>query len=272
MKYVFLSFAVLGLLAGGARAGVMLGTSNPPATPLAMTPGTTSGPIFVNVVSDNPPNDVMAAWQFSLQIVPIAGATGTLTFQDPATGTPPNPPNYVFDGNGLGIVAINAGAQLDANDFFDPGAGSGAVVPGSPGANLLRLDFLASANASGLFGIYAVQGSGNTQWTDDNFTTQFFTNVPDGTGAVLIGEVFVQPSVQPPANPVPEPSTLALMALGSVALAGWRWRCRRQHGRQGRTCPRGGKALPDRKGCLSQHQGRGFGFRQGSGLWQVMNF
>jgi len=96
MKKLILSIAFLSLLAGGARAGIILGTSNPPGTPLLMSPGTTSGPMFVNVVSDNPPNDIMAAWNFKLEIIPDSGASGTLTFQDPATGTAPIPPNYVF--------------------------------------------------------------------------------------------------------------------------------------------------------------------------------
>ena len=91
MKTLFVSFAFLGLMASGARAGIVLGTSNPAGMPLITDAGTTSGPMFVNVVSDNPPNDIMSGWNFTLKIVPRAGASGTLTFQDPATGTPPNP-------------------------------------------------------------------------------------------------------------------------------------------------------------------------------------
>ncbi len=226
MNRPFLSLALVGLLAGGGQAGVILGTSNPPATPLNMTAGTSSGPMVVNVVSNNPPNDVMSAWNIRLMIVPEAGATGALTFKDPATGTPPNPPNYVFDGNGLGIVALNSGGSLTANDFFDPAVGPGVPVPGAPGANLLRTDFLASSNASGLFDVRAVEGAGSTNWTDSNFTTQFFTNVPNGTGTVLIGEILVQPATAPPPR-VPEPSSLALIALCGGALASLRrWRKR----------------------------------------------
>ena len=193
-----------------------------------MSAGTTSGPMLASVVSDNPPNDVMESWNFQLKIVPDAGASGTLTFQDPATGTPPNPANYVFGANGLGIVAINSGSTLSANDFFDPSVGPGAPVPGAPGANLLQMDFLASSNASGLFGIYAVEGAALTQWTDSNFTTQFFTNVPDGTGMVRIGEVLVSSSA------VPEPSSFWMMfwtfGAGGAALAGrksWRRQARK---------------------------------------------
>jgi hypothetical protein len=192
MKNSFVFFAVLGLLAGGARAGVILDTSNPPGTPLTMSAGATSGLMSVSVLSNNPPNDIMAGWQFDLVIVPNGGATGTLTFQSPATGTPADPPNYIFGSNGLGIVDTNNGTTLTANDLF-AGAGSGATVPGSPGANLLQMDFLASSGASGLFGIYAIEGPGATSWIDSSFNTQFFTNVPNGSSMVLIGDVLVTP-------------------------------------------------------------------------------
>jgi hypothetical protein len=220
MKKMILFVAFISLWAAGARAGIVLSTSNPPGTPLTMSAGTTSGPMLVNVASDNPPNDVMLSWGVQLVILPDAGTNGTLKFMDPATGTPPNPPNYVFGGDGLGIAAINGVSTLSANDFFDPNAGSGVPVPGAPGANLLQMDFLASANAGGLFGIYAVEGSANTQWTDGNFTTQFFTNVPDGTSMVRIGEVLVSQAV-------PEPWSLQLLGLGGAILAVLHWHRKR---------------------------------------------
>ena len=54
-------------------------------------------------------------------------------------------------------------------------------MPGSPGANLLQMDFAATSNASGLFGVYALEGNRLTEWTDGNANDQFFTNVPDGS-------------------------------------------------------------------------------------------
>jgi len=217
VKKLILSFALLGLLTGSARAGLVLSTSNPPGTPLTMSAGTTSGPMLVNVVSDNPPNDIMAAWNVQLEIIPGSGASGTLTFQDPATALPsPPPPNYIFGGNGLGIEVTNGASTLSANDFFDPTVGPGVSVPGSPGANLMQMDFLASLNASGLFGIYAVEGPASTQWLDSDANTQFFTNVPVGTGTVQIGEVLIAH-----AQSVPEPLSLLLLGLAGTALAGW---------------------------------------------------
>jgi hypothetical protein len=217
MKKLFLSFALLSLLVGGARASVILGTGNPPGTPLTMSAGTTSGLMSVTVVSDNSPNDVMAAWQFQLEILPEGSGAGTLTFQDPATGAAPNPTNYIF-ANGLGIATTNTGSALSANDFDLNG---GTAVAGGAGANLLQMDFLASSDASGLFGVYAVRGVANTEWTDSNANTQFFSNVPDGTGAVLIGEVDVTPAGGLPT--APEPNSLTLLGTCATILVSWGW-------------------------------------------------
>src|SRR5262249_16717440 len=138
MKQLILAIVLLGVLADRVCAGVNLGTSNPPGTPLTMRAGTTSGPILVHIITDTPVQDLMAAWNVELEIISNAGTTGTLKFQDPATGTPPNPSNNIFDGNGLGIAAADDGSYLSANDFLDPTVGLGMPVPGAPGANLLQ--------------------------------------------------------------------------------------------------------------------------------------
>jgi hypothetical protein len=218
MKRLLTSLVLLAVLAGGAQAGIVLGTSNPAGTPLDMSAGSTSGLMFVNIVSDNPPNDVMSGWNITLTIVPDASTRGTLAFQDPATGTASNPQNYIFGADGFGLSATNGGSTLSANDFFSVGAGLGVAVPGGPGANLLQIDFLASSNASGLFGVYAMEGAALNEWTDGSGNPQLFTNVPDGSNAVRIGDVFVN------TQSVPEPSTLVLLGLASAAVAGWHWR------------------------------------------------
>ncbi len=232
MKYSVLCFALLGMLATNARAGVILATSNDPLTQTAGDLNMTTNPsaaMYVNVTSNNVPNDIMGAWFVNLQIAPIAGS-GSLTFQDPATGSPVNPPNYIF-GNGalannVGITVTNGGTTLSANDFYFDASSltSGAVVGLTP-KNLLQLDFSATAGTSGTFGIYAVPGGAVgdpsnpalTYWTDSTPTDQEFANVPGGPREpnVLIGVVDVNI-----VSTIPEPSSVALLLLGSGLLAG----------------------------------------------------
>src|SRR4051812_49158798 len=87
-------------LGAAARAdgNLTLATTTPPASPIAVNPGGTSGPLFVTVSNDSAPviaANFMRGWQFSLSLVPDSGTTGTLLFNSPPTGTAANPPNYV---------------------------------------------------------------------------------------------------------------------------------------------------------------------------------
>ena len=223
MKKLLALIAVLGFAAAPSRADVALGTNFSPGSPLSMAANSVSGPMLLNVVSNNALKDVMSAWNVQLQIVADAGTGGTLTFQTPATGTPTPPANYIFGSNGLGISATNSGSQLTANDFFDPGVGPGVAVPTAPGANLLQMTYHSSANASGLFGIYAVEGAANTQWSDATPATQFFRNVPNGTAKIRIGEVLV-------IQAVPAPTPPQLIAVAVAAFAGLKALSRRLSG------------------------------------------
>jgi hypothetical protein len=222
-----LAFAIAsGLVAHSAHADLItLGTSNPVGSPLAMSAGSTSGPMLVNILNNKDPDssdDLMNAWQITLVIGADLGATGTLTFNTPSgNGPASNPPNYVFSAGNIGIdVKAYTGSGFEADDFpLTP-----TQVPTLP-KNLMQVDFLASASASGLFGIFARQGDANTLWTNNAPsppTTRFFTNVPNGNGLVRIGEVLVS---GPAVSVVPEPGSLTLFVIGGFATLGY---CRRR--------------------------------------------
>jgi hypothetical protein len=222
MKKLIVCLALLGFLQANARAGVILATTG---SPVSMIPGSTSNltPMDVNVSSVSGTYS-MAAWEVTLQISSIGATTGNLTFNTPVSGTPsvtPNPPNYIFapQNGSPSIYVTNSGGQLQAFDLDNNG---GTLVPSTP-ANLLQLTFLASAGASGRFGIYAVPGDPVgagvpiTYWNDSTGLDQQFANVAGGGANVQIGEVDVTASV-------PEPSTLTLLGIGIATMAGWGWR------------------------------------------------
>lgn len=203
MVHILLGFLLL--VPTGVRAGVILSSD-----PASGTPATT----FLLRVSSTTGADVMSGFQLDLKVLPDAGASGTVTF-----ATAQLPPNYIFASD-TGLVTSNMGSELTANDFDTQLASNnppgGTTVPMSPStANLLSVTFSAPG-ASGTFGIYAVEGKGNTEWTDPSFGDNFFDNVPDGTGMDRIGEIVV-------AGTIPEPSSWVLLGLG-CAILGWHLR------------------------------------------------
>jgi hypothetical protein len=173
-------------------ASLTLFTDASPAAPLTLTPVDAAEPLLVrveNAAVADPPSEFLTAWQLRLQIVPQAGATGTLAFGDAV-----EPDTYVFDGVGhFGPSVSTAGDQLFAGDFNFPATG-GVQVPGAPGTGLLSITLTPSSNALGRFGIYARAGLTNCEWTDAASPVQHrrtFANVPDAGGPVRIADVLV---------------------------------------------------------------------------------
>ncbi|HWY87820.1 MAG TPA: PEP-CTERM sorting domain-containing protein [Gemmataceae bacterium] len=221
MKKLILCMALLGFLPAHIWAGVMLGTTPDQLFVNSNASSTTlSGTMDVMVTSNA--SDMMAAWTVQLQITPLAGATGTLMFQTATQGPSP----YIFGTNGFGVSATitNSGSQLAANDFDGlDGVNFSATVPATP-TNLLAITYLASAGASGKFGIFAVPGGpvnsvtnpALTYW-NDGANNQSFNSVTPGSN-LQIGEVDLTLAS------VPEPSTLTLLGIGIAGIAAWGWR------------------------------------------------
>jgi len=161
--------------------------------PLLVANGAASSPLIVgltNAGADAALEDYLSAWQLSLAILPDTGAVGALTFN---TASKPDA-NYLFpSGSNLGVTVINSGNELLAFDTNFPFSG-GVDLPADLERNLLELSFLASSDAVGAFGLYALAGIGNSEWTDAMQPIQArrpFDNVPDNGGPVRIGDILV---------------------------------------------------------------------------------
>lgn len=200
-------------------ANLTLFTDSLVNAPVEVLPDALTEPIAIGVVNDATPDlpeDFLTGWQVSLAIIPEVGATGSVTFASPQGPLATEPTGYLLEGINLGITVINSGDELVAFDFNFPASG-GVEVPTDPGSLLFLIELLTSNDAQGSFGIYAIPGSGNTEWTDAAPVIQqsrTFENVPVGQGPVLIGLVRV----------VPEPSSLAfgVIAVGAISLTGRR--------------------------------------------------
>jgi len=178
------------LFATTATAGLDVGTDAPPGTPLNMDAGTVSGSMFLTTYDDGNPVNCQG-WQVTLVIIPGGGATGSVAFNSPATGTPPDPVNYIFQATtSFGISATNTTSQLLVFDLEFP-AGAGVPVPLFPGVNLVEMDFSATIDATGTFGIYALPLP-NSEWTAA-FEPVNFNNLLAGQDR--IGEIVVSPPV-----------------------------------------------------------------------------
>jgi hypothetical protein len=218
---VYGAVAVFLLYGSTARSALIVTTSAPPAAPLEVLPEQVTAPLLLSVLDDgNPPQpeSEISGWQFTLMIAPDAGSGGTLKFE--SAELPAG--NYV-----LGTTSINFGlttiptpvaAATDTLTAFDFRVTGSAVVPGEPGAGALLLEFFASADARGTFGLFAVGGLGFTEWSDDQQppNAREFANIPS-MGVTRIADVRV----------APEPTSLhacLLAATVATLLLRLRWR------------------------------------------------
>ena len=205
------------LFAAQAQGSINLITDKPIGTPLVMDAGTVSlgNTMIVSINSDAA--DGLLGWQTTLWILPTGGV-GDVGFNQTF-----QPMNYVFGARQFYSEDLTFPANNDGMFAFDPNIAGGGmllppvVIPGPPGLNLNELDFVASAGASGLFGVFAVGGTGRSEWTDQSFNAVLFDNInPTPDSHTQIGEIFI--NAAPPVIPEPGTALLGVISLGILCV------------------------------------------------------
>lgn len=152
----------------------------------------------------NPSNDptLLGGWQLDLALQKVGG-TGTLHFDDASTTA--LGASYVMFGNTSGLFSSVTDTSIFAFDLDPFGGPLGVPVPVS-GSYFLAISFKTPDNAKGDWNLVALPG--NTLWTATDQVDRYFTNVPESGDPVVLGTIHV----------IPEPSALALMAIGGGSL------------------------------------------------------
>lgn len=213
---------VVGLSASTLRADLVnigsIGT-------ITMTANTQSPSITIPIYDANTAvASNLVAWSLGLRVVPLSGATGTVTIDSTFS--------YPLSGNILSSPNPSGAPQSTPNSpnsgDYTVGAASTGFVPvtvSGSGQNLMTLKVNASAGASGNFALQLVDDGtpSYSYWTDSGFNDNpFLFNNTAITSASQIGTIHVNSTAA-----VPEPSSMLLTA-GLLGFAGWRTRRKKQ--------------------------------------------
>lgn len=214
MTKILASLAVLILTASPALADHLTLTGQN----LSWNPANPSPVFTVGVENSDATTDHLLAWSLGLEIVPAAGALGTVKFA--GFIDPTSPSDYLLDGDSAGLLTLAAFPTTSIAPIGDNTVSATGVPIPATGKFLLQVNFVASPDARGTFDIvvHADQFTG-AYWSGLSLEAQSFLNAPLPGGSTKIGQLSV----------VPEPATW-LMA-GQVALLGagtliWRRRVR----------------------------------------------
>lgn len=172
----------------------------------------------------------MIGWGLGFHIVPLSGATGTVTIIQSSIAYPTT--NHIFGAPFSPAPSAAPAIGTDSPGFGDFSASASengansVLVPGGAGKNMMTLQFHASAGAGGNFALQLVDSGTilnpqNSYWVDDVGPDSHYFSVG---GAAFFSGIQLGTISLPPAA-VPEPGSLVLCSA-ALGFAGWRARRR----------------------------------------------
>lgn len=217
-SFVFcVAFTLLSLTAYPATAGIVSIQTGISTTWDRLSQPAGSTPLTLQFSNDNPTDGAfsssMSGYGVHLRLVPQAGATGTLAISGTSSLTNPTT-NALFPSSDFVLATpVEGGFVVSAFESTD----TARLVPQTP-VNAFSF-FLSSSDALGTFNIVVDGIGGSTSYNNINDPdTEYFFGNADGSNLV-VGQITV--------TAVPEPSSIALVGCGGLALAAWQLRRRR---------------------------------------------
>jgi hypothetical protein len=187
---------------------------------LILQPGGSGDFIFSFTNTSGAITSNFLAWTMGIQVVPQAGATGSVTLGTLSQSNTDPMPIGTTDTTQPTLLTLGASGIINGSTLYYQIAmvttEALGTVPGGASLNMGNLGFNAVSGASGTWNVYAIQQGApfyQSYWTDGSLTDTDFGNLPRvaGNSSLLLGTVSVN-------SVIPEPASYA--AITGAALLG----------------------------------------------------